>query len=196
MKIKNYSRIYRILHWAIAVSFTLLLITIFLRLTWMNKFNIAEIIGDFLKNTGQSLSDDDLIVLAKKIRKPMWNWHLYFGYVLTGLFFIRFTIPLFNIMKFQNPTEMKLRGKEKFRRWVYIIFYIGVTISLITGLIIAFGPKAYKKDMEFIHVKSLLYLIPFIVLHLGGVLYAEFTSQKGIISKIISGSKSDNWENH
>lgn len=29
------------MHWAIAVTFLLLLITIFLRLTWMNKFNMA-----------------------------------------------------------------------------------------------------------------------------------------------------------
>jgi cytochrome b561 len=167
----------------------LLLITIFLRLTWMNKYNVAEIIGDFLKNTDQSLPQDDLIVLAKKIRQPMWNWHIYMGYVLTGLFFIRFTIPLFGFMKFQNPRAEKLTAKEKFQRWTYIIFYVCVVISLVTGLIIEFGPKVYKKDMETIHVQSLYYLIPFIVLHLGGVFYAELTNQKGLISRIISGSK-------
>ena len=189
MKSKNYSRIYRVLHWAIAISFTLLLITIFLRLTWMNKNNVAEIIGDFLKNTDQHLSQEDLITLAKKIRKPMWDWHIYMGYVLTGLFFIRFTIPIFGYMKFQNPAVKELSAKQKFQRWIYIVFYVGVVVSLVTGLIIDFGPKAYKKDMEFIHEKSLLYLIPFIVLHLVGILYAEFTSEKGLISKMISGSK-------
>jgi len=166
MGTKSYSSVYRILHWAIALSFMLILFTIFLRLTWMNKFNVAEIIGDFLKNTNQELSQDELIVLAKKIRQPMWNWHIYFGYVLTGLFFIRFTIPFFGLMKFQNPTEKKITGKEKFQKWTYIIFYVCVVISLITGLIIDFGPKVYKKDMEAIHIQSLYYLIPFIILHI------------------------------
>ncbi|RYM33441.1 cytochrome b/b6 domain-containing protein [Brumimicrobium glaciale] len=192
MKTKSYSRIFRILHWAIAISFTLLLFTIFLRLTWMNKYNVAEIIGDFLSNTNQSLSQDELIVLAKQIRKPMWDWHIYIGYVLTGLFLIRFTIPLFGYMKFQNPAVKVLTKKEKFQRWIYIIFYVCVVVSLVTGLIIDFGPKEYKKDMEAIHVQALYYLIPFIVLHIGGVLFAEFTTQKGLISNIISGSKREN----
>jgi cytochrome b len=36
---------------------------------------------------------------------------------------------------------------------------------------------------------SIYYLLGFIVLHIGGVLYAEFTTNKGIISKIVSGDK-------
>lgn len=189
MNSNSYSRIYRILHWGIAISFTLLLITIFLRLTWLNKYHVAEIIESFLMTTDQKLSPDELIVLAKQIRKPMWNWHIYMGYVLTGLFLIRFTIPLFGFMKFQNPIKKKLTGKERFQRWTYIVFYVCVFISLATGLIIELGPKEYKKSVEAIHVQSLYYLIPFIVLHLTGVMYAEFTTEKGLISRIISGSR-------
>ena len=109
----KYSKIYRIIHWAIAVTFILLLITIFLRLTWMNKNNVAGIIEDFLGDTGQSLSQDQLIVLAKKIRKPMWDWHLYLGYVLTGLFCIRIILPLFGEMKFaggKSSPEVEYRA--------------------------------------------------------------------------------------
>ena len=52
MEKRSYPAIYRIVHWAIAVSFMLLLITIFLRLTWMNKYNVAAIIQDQLAVTG------------------------------------------------------------------------------------------------------------------------------------------------
>src|SRR5690554_7382315 len=76
MKTKSYSRIYRIIHWAIVICFTFLLLTIFLRMTWLNKFNIAEIIGDFLTTKNQQLSEEELIQLGKQIRKPMWNWHI------------------------------------------------------------------------------------------------------------------------
>ncbi|OBX21628.1 MULTISPECIES: cytochrome b/b6 domain-containing protein [Bizionia] len=189
MKKTEYSKIYRIIHWAIAVSFLLLLITIFLRLTWMNKYNVAAIIQDYLSSNGQPLSQDQLLTLAKKIRQPMWNWHIYIGYVLTGLFSIRLMLPFFGHMKFQNPFGKNLSLKEKFQKWTYIIFYICVVISLVTGLIIEFGPKEFKKPMEEIHVLGIYYLIGFIIIHVVGILIAEFTDQKGIISRIISGSK-------
>lgn len=190
-KIK-YTNIYRIIHWAIAVSFLLLLVTIFLRLTWMNKYHVAAIIQDYLSGTDLVLSQDQLIVLAKKIRQPMWDWHIYIGYVLTGLFGLRFILPFFGEMKFQNPLAKSLSLKEKFQKWTYIIFYFCVVISLVTGLIIEFGPKEFKKPMEEIHVLGIYYLIGFIVIHVAGVFIAEFTNQKGIISRIVSGSKNKN----
>lgn len=189
MEITKYSKVYRILHWAIAVSFMLLLITIFLRLTWMNKFNVAAIIKDYLIGTGQNLTEDQLITLAKKIRQPMWDWHIYIGYVLVGLFSVRFILPAFGQMKFQNPFGKNLTTKMKIQKWTYIIFYVCVIVSLVTGLIIELGAKELKKPMEEIHVLGIYYLIAFIAIHLGGVLIAEFTNQKGIISRIISGTK-------
>jgi cytochrome b561 len=155
----------------------------------MNKNNVATIIQEYLSGTDQTLSQEQLITLAKKIRQPMWDWHIYIGYVLTGLFSLRFTLPLFGSMKFQNPLTKDLPIKEKFQKWTYIIFYCCVVISLVTGLIIEFGPKEFKTPMEEIHVLGIYYLIGFIVLHIGGVLIAEFTNQKGIISRIVSGSR-------
>jgi cytochrome b561 len=158
----------------------------------MNKYNVAAIIQDYLSGTDLVLSQDQLIVLAKKIRQPMWDWHIYIGYVLTGLFGLRFILPFFGQMKFQNPLAKNLSLKEKFQKWTYIIFYFCVVISLVTGLIIEFGPKEFKKPMEEIHVLGIYYLIGFIVIHVAGVFIAEFTNQKGIISRIVSGSKKRN----
>lgn len=188
---QSYSKVYRIFHWAIAISFILLLITIFLRLTWMNKDNMAGIIESYLSETDQVLSQDQLIVLAKQIREPMWQWHIYIGYVLVGLFCLRFMFPLFGKMKIPNPLDKSLNIKEKLQKWIYIIFYLGVVISLVTGLIIELGPKDLKKPMEEIHILSIYYLVSFIIIHLAGVLLAEFTDQKGIVSRIVSGKNSD-----
>ena len=191
MKNTKYSNIYRIIHWTIAISFLLLLITIFLRLTWLNKYNVAAIIQDYLSSTEQNLTQEQLIDLAKKIRQPMWNWHIYIGYVLVGLFSIRFILPAFGYMKIQNPFGKYLSTKMKLQKWIYIIFYICVIVSLITGLIIELGPKELKTTMEEIHVLSIYYLVAFIAIHLAGVLIAEFTDQKGIVSRIVSGSKKE-----
>lgn len=189
MKNKDYSAVYRMIHWSIAICMLLLLFTIFLRLTWMNKNNVAEIIQNYLNTTDQFLTQDQLIVLAKKIRQPMWDWHIYLGYALTGLFGLRFILPFFCEMKFQSPFNKELIFKEKFQNLIYLIFYVCVVISLATGLLIKFGSKELKKSMEGIHVLSIYYLIAFIILHIGGVLWSEFTNQKGIISKIVSGNK-------
>ncbi|MBK7428266.1 MAG: cytochrome b/b6 domain-containing protein [Saprospiraceae bacterium] len=189
MENRNYPLVYRIMHWAIAFCMIFLLLTIFLRLTWMNKENVADIIQNYLSSTDITLSRDELIVLAKQIRKPMWNWHIYTGYVLTGLFCLRLALPFFGSMKFSNPLNKQLSAKVKFQYWVYLVFYACLSISLITGLIIEFGPKSMKGFMEEIHVLSIYYLVPFLIIHLGGVLIAEFTTHPGIISRIVSGTK-------
>lgn len=187
MENRNYSLIFRIIHWSIAFCMIFLLFTIFLRMTWLNKEHLADIIQSYLSSSNITLSRDDIIVLAKKIRKPMWEWHIYIGYVLTGLFAIRFTLPLFSTMRFANPFDSSLSLKVKFQYWVYVVFYIGILISLSTGLVIELGPKDLKDTMESIHVLSLYYLIPFLILHLGGVIIAELSSQPGIISRIVNG---------
>lgn len=153
----------------------------------MNKDHVADIIRNYLSSTGQSLSREQLIVLAKQIRQPMWDWHIYFGYTLVGLYSIRMMLSFFGQMKFSNPLGKQLSSKIKFQLWVYLVFYVCVGISLITGLMIELGPKNLKKTIEEIHVLSIYYLITFIVLHISGVLLAEFTNQRGIISKIVSG---------
>lgn len=188
---KYYSKTYRFMHWAITTAFVLLLVTIFLRLTWMNKNHMADIIGVYLNDAGKSLPQDDLIVLAKKIRQPMWQWHIYIGYVLVGLFTIRFMLPAFGKMKFQNPFNKTLTIKEKFQYWVYMVFYACVTASLITGLIIEHGPKTLRKQVEEWHKLSIYYLVAYIVIHLTGVLIAEFTKEKGLISRIVSGGNKE-----
>jgi len=175
------------MHWSIAICFLLLLLTIFLRLTWMEKNHVADIMQAYLAEKDVELSREELILLAKKIRKPMWDWHIYLGYVLVGLYSLRMVLPLFGEMKFANPLQKGISGFTKFKYYLYLIFYVFVGISLTTGLLIEFGPKEYKKSVEEIHELSIYYLLTFITLHLGGVFYAEFSNQKGIISRIISG---------
>lgn len=191
MKHRNYSTIYRIIHWSIAFCMLFLLLTIFLRLTWMNKVNVSNIIQDFLAESNLKMSEDDSITLAKQIRRPMWVWHIYIGYVLVGLYVVRLILPLFGEMKFPNPFLKGLNLKEKFQNWVYIVFYFCVAISLFTGLMIEFGPENMNELMEEIHVLSIYYLLAFIVLHFGGVLLAELGDQQGLVSRIISGKRKD-----
>lgn len=189
MENRNYTPIYRIMHWAIALCVSLILVTIFLRLTWLNKESVSQIIQDYFSGINKSISQEESIALARKIRKPMWEWHIYLGYVLVGLYSLRMILPLFGEMKFSNPMRKALSLKVKFQFWVYIIFYVCMATSLTTGMFMEFGPKSLKDIMESVHVLSIYYIVAFMILHLGGVLLAEMTNQKGIISMIVSGVK-------
>jgi cytochrome b561 len=189
MENRDYSVVYRLMHWAIAACMLILLITIIIRMVWMNTGNVADIIQRYLTaHDNASLSREDLIRIAKQIRQPMWMWHVYTGYTLVGLFCLRMVLPFSDKMKFSNPLDKQLTSFAKFQYWVYLIFYCGMAISLITGLVMEFGPRSLKLLMIKIHNLSNYFLIPFLIIHLGGVLIAEFKNQKGIISKIVSGT--------
>lgn len=108
---------------------------------------------------------DQLITLAKKIRKIMWNWHIYLGNILTGLFGIRFIFPLFGEITFQGPFTKELLLKEKLQNFVYLVFYVCVALSLAIGLLMKFEPSAIKNLTEAIHVLSIIYLATSIVRH-------------------------------
>jgi cytochrome b561 len=181
-----YSRTYRVLHWAIALTMLGLLTTILLRLGWMEKNHVADIMDPYLREQGVELSRDQLIVLAKKIRKPMWDWHIYLGYVLTGLYVIRMLVPFFGEMKLSNPLRKGLDMRVRFQYGVYAVFYVLVAASLVSGLIIELGPKSLKAQSEEIHELSIYYLLGFIVLHFSGIIWAEIRHDKGIVSRIIS----------
>jgi cytochrome b561 len=189
MENRDYPVVYRLIHWAIAFCMAILLITIFLRLTWMNTDHVGDIIKRNLSTNNISLSESQILTVAKQIRQPMWFWHVRTGYVLVGLFCIRLALAFMNQMKFSNPFAKQPDLIVKIQYSLYLVFYIGMAISLITGLIMEFGPRSLKLLMIKIHSLSNYFLIPFLIMHLAGVLLAEFKNQKGIISKIVSGTK-------
>ena len=59
---------------------------------------------------------EQLLALAKRIRQPMWIWHIYLVYVLTGLFILRFMLAPLDHMKFQNLLDKILTLKEKLQK--------------------------------------------------------------------------------
>lgn len=183
---KYYPLAQRLLHWAIAFCILFMLFTVFLRLNWMNKNEVASIIDDGLKGINANVAHDDTVKIAKHIRRPMWDWHVYIGYVLIGLFALR--MILFTIVKGTLKNEdVKKSFKETTRIWVYRIFYFLLGGILLTGFLIVKGPDSIHKTMEEIHEYALYIVLVFVLLHFFGVLIAELTNQKGIVSGMING---------
>lgn len=171
-----------------AFAILFLLLTVFLRLGWMNKDHFGEILQDSMAKKGIQLSSADAATIGKDLRKPMWSYHVLTGYVIIGLYLIRAAITFYQGIGFKSPFSKGATAKDKFKGWAYIIFYGLLAISLFTGFMIVNGPKGFKEVMEFVHVKSLYYVLAFIILHVSGVLLADMGAEKGIVSKIVSGN--------
>jgi len=184
---KKFSLAHRILHWLIAFTILFLMLTIFLRLTWLEKNNVATILQDNLNSLNISLNHDDAIKIAKQIRKPMWDWHIYSGYFLIALYVLRLINLYFAGIIFPNPFEKNSSLKQKAQGWTYILFYFLMGISLITGFFIVNGPAKYKDYLEGIHVQSIYYVTFFVIMHMLGLVLAELSDEKGIVSKMIHG---------
>lgn len=175
------------MHWAIALCISFMLITIFLRMGWMNKDNMAAIIDAKAQTLNIPVTHDQSVIIAKGIRAPMWNWHIITGYILIGLYAIRLTLPLFGKMKFLNPFSKTSSRIQKFKATVYLVFYFFLGLSLLTGAMMELGSEALKESLEPFHELALFYLIPFIIVHFAGIILAERGTKKGIVSRVIFG---------
>ena len=172
--IKNrYNAARRILHWLIAFSLLFMLLTILLRQNWMNKNHVAGILLDELSALNVTLDEDQAVSIAKSIRKPMWTWHIYVGYVLIGLYALRMLLFTIKGSGFHSPLVKERSLKQKFESWTYIVFYVLLGASLVTGALVVLGHEKYKHDVEEIHILSDYWLIAFIVIQFSGILIAE-----------------------
>jgi cytochrome b561 len=189
----SFTRAHRILHWLIAFTFLFIIVTVLLRMGWMNKDHMAAITSGSLHNRQVNLSREDAIAVGRAIRRPMWDIHIYAGYVLIALYCIRLAVMRIEGPVFRNPFSGKLSRKERFKSWVYLVFYVCLGISLSTGACIEFigkrSPGTYAV-MKAVHVQSLYYSLAFIFLHVGGLVLAELGSDQGIISRMVHGKPS------
>ncbi|TWP23756.1 cytochrome b/b6 domain-containing protein [Apibacter muscae] len=183
----KFSLIHRLLHWSMALTIIFILITIFLRLGWMNKNIMATIIFNNLQENNIKITQKEAVSIAKNIRGNMFNWHVYIGYVLLGLYLLRITYIIIKKGKFRTSSLIKYSLKKKFQSLVYLIFYIGLGITLITGLLIQNAPKEYAQSLKSIHQLSLYFMLIFLVFHMIGIFIGEKSTDKGIVSAMING---------
>lgn len=177
----------RLLHWSIALTILFILLTVFLRQGWMNKEHLGEILQASLEKMGITISTKQAILIGKDLRRPMWVFHTYAGYLMIGLYLIRIILIAVQGPNFKNPLSKIASSKDIFTSLLYIIFYGLLGITLFTGLMLVYGPKEWKEFLKDLHVQSLYYVCGFIFLHICGVILADRYKERGLISKMISG---------
>jgi cytochrome b561 len=187
MKITNkkYSPLHRGLHWSLAILMSILYITGFLRMYWMGK---KAVIAAIEKNmVGVEFTTQQAKQTAKTILKPMWEWHEYAAYALFVVLAIRIIYMLVKGIRFPHPLKSQATLKERLQGSIYVLFYLFVLLSALTGAYLKWFEGDLKEPLEAIHKWAVYWFPIFILLHFGGIWLVERSYQNGITSKMIGG---------
>ncbi len=182
----------RIWHWATAFLILGLLTTVFLRDTFLNSRGNALIVSNLLAKDNISLTTDQSRAIGRAIRDPMWDWHYYLGFTLTG-FFILFRV--FNRKRSIVPNlkaAFAISPHEGLVKTIYALFYLVTSYMIISGFLMYFSEAIHLSKGAFdtiheIHEWAQWFFVAFIVLHVSGVVYAENKTDPGIVSDMING---------
>ncbi|PWE25693.1 hypothetical protein DGE88_04010 [Aliarcobacter skirrowii] len=182
-------------HWLNFIAIIGLIFTDIFRSTWFNKNSLANTIETKLLEFQITISNENAISLAKLIRADMWQWHYIFGFML--VFLILFRMFAFLILKEKNPIQKIKTADNLHLRLVkiaHIMFYIVTIYVCISGLMMFFRnelglTKASLSIFKELHVYSFWFYIFFIFSHVIGVVKAENSTDKGLISEMFGSNK-------
>lgn len=187
MESRNFNVTHRLLHWSIALCIVVLVFTALVHISWLNKTTITQILNENLHLYGDRVSEADAAIIAKRIVEPMWNWHFYMGYALIALYFLRMVHFMVYGIQFPNPLDKSNTLKQRAQGAVYILFYVLLGITTVSGILMLWGPTQFRYTSQIIHYQSHYYAIAFVFIHFAGIVFTELTMERGVASKMIHG---------
>lgn len=185
----DYPKSIRIWHWLNAVAVSGLLLTFFLRKTFLSWRENSAIIMDKLSAAGVEITAEQAKMVAKAIRAPMWEWHIIFGVMLAALLLFRIWI-FWQEAGFGYDDEDSLH--MRLVHWGYRIFYLVLIFMAVSGLVLNWHEALGLSDdlahtIKEVHEYMAWAVALFVPLHIAGVFIAENDDQQGIVSRMISG---------
>ena len=198
----------RIWHWTSALLILGLLITILFQFVIVKARSAAPLFQETLQQSNITLTTQQARSLTRIISHRIWDWHIYLGVGLSVMLVLRI------ITEMMQPATQKFSAKLRqvrklfqevgadspdyrhslFVKYSYVAFYILLVVMVVTGLALI-----YADDMAFLHslehsLKEVhnftMYLImAFAALHIIGVVRAELSTDKGIVSDMINGGE-------
>ena len=186
----KYTLNFRIWHWLNAIVVLGLLGTVFLRKTFLNWRTNSEILTNKLFDMDIEITVTQAKILAKAVRAGMWEWHIILGYALAFLLIYR----IFLFFKDSSKKELfsSLTPHKKAVKLLYYVVYTTLFFMAVSGFIIYFYKelqltKELAHDIKEIHELVFNILMIFVPLHIAGVVIAENSDEKGILSSMVNG---------
>lgn len=186
MEKQHYTILHRSLHWVIAFSMIVLFTTGFMRMFWIEKDFISSILATELPDI--EFTRTQLKAIVGKIREPMWKWHELFAKIMFVAFTARIIYMLRKGIKFPNPFSNKFALKERLQGLTYLLFYLLVFVSIVTGICIEYDLLDQWHDaIESTHKFGSYWFPAFAILHFTGLAISEISDKKQLIAKMIYG---------
>ena len=206
---KDYRASLRLWHWGDALFITGQLLTIlFLKVI----VNARSAVPEFL----QGLSRDHVTLSVKQansfahiISDRIWQWHVYIGLALAAFWLLRVLIELSSPSPLKYSTRLaevarRYRlaplagkgeaGKVLFAKSTYALFYVLLTVMVITGLILTWADDVtllhrMEGPAKEVHNVTMYLIIAFFLVHVAGVVWAELSKEPGLISRMVGGER-------
>lgn len=190
----KYTPLFRIWHWFNAIVVLGLLATVLLRKTFLSWRTNSEILMSKLSEIGVEITAEQAKMLAKAVRAGMWEWHIILGYALA--FSILFRIYLYFKDNSVKESFNSLNTHKKGVKSLYYLLYGTLLFMSISGFAIHFYvnlgfTKDFAHDIKEIHELVFNIVMVFVPIHIAGVIIADNTEEKGLISTMINGKKKE-----
>jgi len=207
-KSKRFSLPLRLWHWVNLIVISGSLITVLINSTITDDGATAQLFKTESGKAGANLSSEQAKTVAHALSDRVWGIHIYFGYALAALFLFRLVLEFFQVTdqkfirkiktayhQFHTVKENREAARHELTvKFIYSIFYILLTIMVLTGLFLAFEDalepfKAIRHSVKEVHGICMYFVLAFIAVHIAGVLLAERKENAGIVSDMINGGR-------
>ena len=204
---KDYRAPLRFWHWGNSLLVSAQLITILFQRVIVNSRSAVPEFQQAMSKQNVVLTVQQGRAFAHIISERIWDWHIYFGWVLGALWLLRVVLEL------RGPSDLRYSarllevarryrlapaagkgetGKILFAQTTYALFYLFLTIMVVTGLILIYADdvallRGIKHTAEETHNVTMYLIIAFFVVHVMGVVWSEMTKDHGLISRMVGG---------
>lgn len=198
-------RVWHILFFLFVLS--TIIVVIFAEQVFDTRANAPSVMEEAM-DRGVELNEKQARGIAHYFSEKLWVIHTYIGYGITFLLICRLLIEflvsrehrfwkrLMQALRLKPDTDLARKDRRHylFVRFTYVVFYILILVMSCTGLGLAFEDMEFfdkiHRPLKEIHEIGQWGIFAFVILHLAGVLIADFSKDKhGIISYMIGGGK-------
>jgi Ni/Fe-hydrogenase 1 B-type cytochrome subunit len=191
----------RLVHWLDALVVLGLLGTVLLRKTFLSYRSNAALLQEKLAELDLEIAPDAAKAIARAIRAPMWQWHYYLGFALAVLFVYR--LYLFFVRGENEILATSLLGRgstatlrKRAYRTLHVLYYLSIAVMVVTGLALYFKEsigltQSVTGSIKEIHELLTWFFVAFVPLHVVGAFVAECTDDRGVVSSMIHGQRSE-----
>lgn len=198
----------RLWHWANFVVILGILGTVFIRKTFLSWRTNSVLIEEKLKVAGNPITPELAKEIAVAIRDPLWDWHIYLGFILSALLIARILIALFIERQYPGAPAVRsvlginsiptLERREALHFAIvkigYAAFYLVTMLMVVTGFLLIFKTEIglsgdFSGMIKESHELMMWFFVVFVAGHIVGIVIAENRTDQGIVSDMIHGGK-------